>query len=215
MKLGIFLNQDHSNFFEYLSFLTAHTVERTDVHIHAYNSITAINDLPSYDKNIYLNRYAYINFDSIVACDNKTYIASINPIIDPFIVIASKSKLKQSKIKKSVSNFLYDFYDSKYESLKSKSFMQNLGYIGTTINKAWFICFDDLSKSFIDSLNDLERGKKQIFYNNKIYNIDIYKDFFIYKNTNACRIENKKYVYWESLSKKWKSLNLKKGNILC
>lgn len=212
MNVGIFINKQHNNFYAYASFLSSQCIDKNNIFLHTFDDKTIAKDIPSYDINIYLNRYAYINIEKIISeyVSTDVYLAYHSTIVNPSIVLAPKNKSLRRNI--SLIDCLYSLYSMDHCSLKNKSFLQNMGYVGTSISKAWFICFDDMSEYFIDSLRDLSSTKKAILYKNKIYNINIYKDFFIYKNTNVCKIQKNKYLIWNQAKQQWQGITLKKGN---
>ena len=65
-KVGIFLNQNHINYYDYGMFLCRQIASFDNIYLHGFNNATNVRDMPRYDLNIYMNKYAYIRLNKLI-----------------------------------------------------------------------------------------------------------------------------------------------------
>lgn len=205
-KIGIFLNKNHTNYYNYGMFLSRQTAAFKNIYLYGFDNTTKLCDIPRYNTNIYLNRYCYIRIDKIqeILCENLYLLPSL---AKPAIVVDNTS-LNIVQNNSLIVNLLSFWQTKKYTNINKYSHLRNLGDIKLPITEALFVCFDDQSASFIDELKSFHDNKKDVLYNNKIYQIG-YEDLFFEKNKIIAVLSKRVKVIWNRKSKKWIKYNPK------
>lgn len=207
MKLGIFVNKQHINFIAFISFLTAQISEYTDIHIKLIDNQTLIKDIELFDINIIINRYCYIRLNKLF---NKKYLkhSYLLPCYhNKSIAIFPKDLITNDNENLNCLQIIETISDKYHKTLNRECALYNIGCVNSTIANATFLCYDDTSDNFIEFLKEYHYKNKRIYFNNKIYTINPNKNFFKYKDTDACKISSKVTIYWDKQTNEWKRLN--------
>lgn len=202
-KVGIFLNQNHINYYDYGMFLCRQIASFDNIYLHGFNNATNVRDMPTYDVNIYMNRYAYIRLNKLTKI-LKDDIYLLPAITIPHIVVINNKSSHQHEQQEEclLVNHLSFLQTSNYTDLIEYSHLRNSSNIGSSIPESLFISFDDKSLNFIEELKSFHENKKVVFYNKKIYEIG-YEDLSFDRDKIIAKLSRNLRVVWNSRRNMW------------
>lgn len=209
--LGIFVNKNHINYIPFIAFLTSQIADRDNILLQIYDANTEIKNINLADINVFLNRYCFFDFDSILNdknFDNNAY-AVPQEFISPLMICPKSNVLGLEP-----NNPVIDVSHRVSTLDLYKCYLPNMNYINSSLAKSIFICYDDMATNFIDTLKEFLYKEKAVWFNNKTYVINPQIDLFKYKNTDVAKINKNTFVIWNNKTQEWKKF-IKGDKILC